>query len=52
MPFRHVQYLGCKLTLRPNHFVSRDSVFEFGVLREPAKERGVKFSTAGFDYVV
>ena len=50
MPVHHVQYLCCKLILRPNRFVSRESLFDFGkVMREPAKEHGVKFSTAGFE---
>jgi len=50
MPLHQVQYLCCKLILRPNRFVSRESFFEFGkVLREPAKEHGVKFSKDGFD---
>jgi hypothetical protein len=44
-----VEYLCCKLILRPNHFVSRESLFEFGeVLRAPAKALGVGFSTKGF----
>ena len=50
MPLHQVQYLCCKLILRPNRFVSRESLFEFGkVMREPAKEHGVKFSKKGFD---
>lgn len=50
MPLHQVQYLCCKLILRPNRFVSRESLFDFGkVLREPAKEHGVKFSKDGFE---
>lgn len=50
MPIHSVEYLCCKLILRPNKFVSRESLFDFGkVIREPAKEHGVKYSTAGFD---
>jgi len=50
MPLHQVQYLCCKLILRPNRFVSRESLFEFGkVLREPAEEHGVKFSKKGFE---
>ena len=50
MPLHQVQYLCCKLILRPNRFVSRESLFDFGkVMREPAKEHGVKFSKDGFD---
>jgi hypothetical protein len=50
MPLHQVRYLCCKLILRPNRFVSRDSLFDFGkVMRDPTKEYGVKFSTAGFE---
>ncbi len=50
MPIHQVQYLCCKLILRPNKFVSRQSFFDFGkVMREPAKEFGVKFSSDGFE---
>ena len=50
MPLHQVQYLCCKLILRPNKFVSRESLFEFGkVMREPAKQHGVKFEKKGFD---
>ena len=50
MPIHQVEYLCCKLILRPNRFVSRESLFDFGkVLRAPAKENGVVFSVGGFD---
>ena len=50
MPLHQVQYLCCKLILRPNKFVSRESLFEFGkVMREPAKTHRVKFSKKGFE---
>ena len=50
MPIHHVGYLCCKLILRPNKFTSRQSMFDFGkVIRDPAKEHGVKFSGAGFE---
>ena len=50
MPLHQVHYLCCKLILRPNKFVSRESLFDFGkVMREPAKEHGVKFSSNGFE---
>ena len=49
MPIHQVKYLGCKLILRPNHFNSRKSLFEFGdVMQAPAKEHGVRFTTKGF----
>jgi hypothetical protein len=45
LPFHQVEYLCCKLMLRPNHFVSHASLFEFGeVMREPAREHGVKLT--------
>jgi len=49
MPFNEVQYLECKIILRPNHFTSRKSFFDFAkVLRRPAEEAGVAFSIDGF----
>lgn len=49
LPIHEVQYLCCKLILRPNHFVTRESLFEFGdVLRGPAKEIGIDYSAKGF----
>jgi len=50
MPIHQVEYLCCKLILRPNRFVSRGSLFDFGkVMRDPAKENGVVFSVRGFE---
>ena len=49
LPLHEVNYLSCKMMLRPNHFTSRESLFSFGdVLKAPAKECGVGFSTKGF----
>lgn len=49
MPFNEVQYLECKLILRPNHFTSRKSFFDFAkVMRHSAEESGVDFSIGGF----
>ena len=49
MPYHEVQYLECKLILRPNHFTSRQSLWDFAkVLRKPAAQNGVKFSTDEF----
>ena len=49
MPIHRVQYLCCKLILRPNRFISRESLFDFGkVMREPARAHGVKFTNDGF----
>src|SRR6516225_6827733 len=50
MPIHSPEYICCKLILRPNRFVSRESFFDFGrVLRRPAKEHGAKYAVAGFD---
>jgi hypothetical protein len=49
MPFNDVQYLECKIILRPNHFTSRKSFFDFAkVMRRPAEEAGVDISADGF----
>jgi len=49
MPYDEVQYLCCKLMLRPNHFTSRKSLFEFAkVMRGPAEENDVILSTRAF----
>ena len=50
MPLHQVEYLSCKLILRPNRFTSRQSLFKFAkVLRAPADQCGVKFSTDDFE---
>ena len=49
IPFNEVQYLECKIILRPNHFTSRKSFFDFAkVMRRPAEEAGADFSIDGF----
>ena len=49
LPFHEINYLSCKLVLRPNHFRSRDSLFDFvKILREPAERYTVKFSSGHF----
>jgi hypothetical protein len=49
LPLNEVQYLECKIILRPNHFTSRKSFFDFAkVMRRPADEAEVLFSTDGF----
>jgi hypothetical protein len=49
LPLHEVQYLQCKLLLRPNQFTSRQRLFDFAkVLRRPVTEHKVKFSTAPF----
>ncbi len=43
LPLHEIHYLCCKFTLKPNHFTSRASLFDFGkVLRGPAKKHGVE----------
>ena len=42
-------YLCCKLVLKPNHFRSRKSLFDFAkILREPAEQHDVTFSMGHF----
>jgi hypothetical protein len=49
LPLHEVRYLECKLILRPNHFVSRDSFWDFAkVMKRPAAEHDVRFSTEEF----
>jgi hypothetical protein len=49
LPIHEVEYLCCKLILRPNHFTSRESLFSFAeVMRKPAEEHGVVLSTKGY----
>src|SRR5215831_14467032 len=49
LPLNEVQYLECKIILRPNHFRSRENLFDFGkLMRRPAKESGVDLDTKGF----
>ena len=49
MPYDEIRYLECKLILKPNHFTSRQSLFDFAkVLRRPARETGVYFDPVTF----
>jgi hypothetical protein len=49
LPIHEVQYLCCKLMLKPNHFTSRKSLFEFAkVMRKPADAHQVSLSTKEF----
>ncbi|HTO75893.1 MAG TPA: hypothetical protein VMQ61_07440 [Thermoanaerobaculia bacterium] len=48
-PLHEIRYLECKLILRPNHFTSRQSLFDFTkIIRRPAAEHEIDFSTKGF----
>ena len=38
MPFDEVQYLECKIILRPNHFTSRKSFFDFAKVYAPPRQ--------------
>ena len=50
LPLHDVEYLSCKLILKPNPFVSRKSLFAFSkVLKHPADLHGVTFSSQ--DYI-
>jgi hypothetical protein len=50
MPLHEIEYLACKLILKPNRFTSRRSLFDFGkVLKAPAEEFGATFSTDGYE---
>jgi hypothetical protein len=49
LPLNEIQYLECKLILRPNHFTSRRSFFDFAkIMRRPAVETNVEFSSEDF----
>ncbi len=49
LPYDEIRYLECKLILKPNHFTSRASLFDFAkVLRRPAREHGVIFEPCTF----
>src|SRR5262245_60897186 len=49
LPFHEIQYVECKLILRPNHFTSRKSFFDFAkIMRRPAAETKVEFSSGDF----
>jgi hypothetical protein len=49
LPLHDVTYLSCKMMLRPNRFVSRQSLLDFAeVLKEPAERIGVGLKTRGF----
>ncbi len=47
LPFDQIKYLECKIILKPNHFRSRESLFDFAkVMRRPARESGIGVDTA------
>src|SRR5512137_861397 len=49
LPLHQVEYLCCKLILKPNRFTSRQSLFDFAkVMKAPANEYGVGLSTMEF----
>jgi hypothetical protein len=49
MPIHQLEYLCCKLILRPNRFTSRQCLFDFAkVMKAPAEELGVGLTTKGF----
>jgi hypothetical protein len=49
MPFDRLGYLECKIILKPNHFTSRASLFDFGkLLKRPAKDNGISFQSGNY----
>jgi len=49
LPLHQIQYLCAKLILKPNHFRSRKTLFDFGkVLHGPAKQNNATFSVGAF----
>jgi len=47
LPLDQIKYLECKIILKPNHFTSRESLFDFGkVMRRPARETGIGLDAA------
>lgn len=49
LPYDEVKYLAFKLILKPNRFVSRVSMFDFGkVIKKSAEKHDVAFKTKGF----
>lgn len=49
LPFDQLGYLECKIILRPNHFVSRSSLFDFGkLLKRPARGNGISFQSGTY----
>ena len=49
LPFHDVHYVCCKLVLKPNHFRSRKSLFDFcDVLEGPAKHHDATFSVGAY----
>lgn len=49
IPLHEVEYLNCKLILKPNRFTSRKSFFSFGkVLQRAGIKHGVSFSSKGY----
>lgn len=50
LPLHEIEYLCCKFMLRPNHFRSRQSLFDFSrVLKAPAAANGVSFSIGDYE---
>jgi hypothetical protein len=46
LPLHEMQYLCCKLVLKPNRFRSRQNLFDFArVFHEPAEKHRVRFSS-------
>ncbi len=49
LPYDELRYLECKIILKPNHFTSRSSLFDFGkLLKRPAKDNGISFQVGNY----
>lgn len=49
IPLHKIEYLNCKLILKPNRFVSRKAFFSFGkTLKRAGRKHGVSFSSEGY----
>jgi len=49
MPLNQIGYLECKIILKPNHFTSRASLFDFGkLLKRPARDNGISFQSGAY----
>ncbi|MDI3321614.1 hypothetical protein [Pinibacter soli] len=49
LPYPDFNYLAFKLILKPNRFISRDSMFDFAkVIKAPAAEHGVSYNISNY----
>jgi hypothetical protein len=49
LPLDELRYFECKIILKPNHFTSRQRLFDFAkIVRRPAEESGIGFDATGY----